>query len=130
MIGMITIDLKAENHEKEMIQDQNLMDIDIKPEVEKINFRDIKDFPALYFLCNLSMILMYGDYVVFSNNTQTVLDRKFGVTKGPISGFIYTIPLYVGLPLLPILGKITDKIGRRGEANVLSGIIGKALLNI
>lgn len=45
------------------------MDIDIKPEVEKINFRDIKDFPALYFLCNLSMILMYGDYVVFSNNT-------------------------------------------------------------
>lgn len=52
-----------------------------------------------------------------------MLDRKFGVTKGPISGFIYTIPLYVGLPLLPILGKITDKIGRRGEANVLSGII-------
>lgn len=100
------------------------MEIDIKPEVEKINFRDIKDFPALYFLCNLSMILMYGDYVVFSNNTQTVLDRKFGVTKGPISGFIYTIPLYVGLPLLPILGKITDRIGRRGEANVLSGIIG------
>jgi MFS-type transporter involved in bile tolerance (Atg22 family) len=66
---------------------------------------------------------MYGVYVIVNNNTQDILNRKYGV-NGTISGIIYTIPLFIGLPLLPVLGCIVDKIGRRAECNVLSGIIG------
>jgi MFS family permease len=92
-------------------------------EGEKINISDIKNFSFLYWLVNCSMIIMYGVYVIFNNNTQIILSDKYGIT-GTVSGFIYTIPLFIGLPLLPILGRIVDKIGRRAECNVLSGIIG------
>eukprot|EP00331_Platyophrya_macrostoma_P028451 CAMPEP_0176444524 /NCGR_PEP_ID=MMETSP0127-20121128/23114_1 /TAXON_ID=938130 /ORGANISM="Platyophrya macrostoma, Strain WH" /LENGTH=462 /DNA_ID=CAMNT_0017830049 /DNA_START=22 /DNA_END=1410 /DNA_ORIENTATION=+ len=91
---------------------------EISPD-EQIQFSDIKNFRALFWLLLTSCLLIYGSFFGFTNNGNSILVTIFGMGTDR-AGQLLTIVYISSACLTPVIGAFSDKFGRRTGTMLIS----------
>ena len=80
--------------------------------LDKVEFKDIKNFSSLYWLITTSCIMNYICMFVFLQFAQTLLIDNFLVDKNKASQYL-TIPYMMAAVVSPFVGFLIDRVGNR-----------------
>lgn len=78
---------------------------------EVVRFKDIKDFPATFWLITVVCVTFYGAIFPFIGLGSVFFARKYSldqITANSVDGIVYIISAFAS----PILGLVVDKTGR------------------
>ena len=91
-------------------------------DTEKIQLSDLKNLRLLYWLLLINCLLIYGSFFGFTNNANDLLHQTFGFTN-KVAGNLITIVYVTSAVVTPVMGLLTDKLGKRSLSMLLSTLL-------
>ncbi len=89
----------------------------------------IEDLPPIFWFTTFFIVFCYGSYMPFNFITSGFLTENFfiNIPKDEAekkAGMYMSLPYAISCILVPIIGKIIDKFGKRAYITVLSAFLG------
>lgn len=84
----------------------------VSREKEEFNFRNVRNFPAAYWVATVLVTVFYSSILPFQNFCQTYIEHTYSVDPS-VSGWYTSIISAVSLVVSPVLGLTLDRWGYR-----------------
>jgi len=95
---------------------------DVNTEVEKINFKDFKEFTRLFYLLMFNCFLIYGAFFGLNSNLNKLMVARFGFDDKEAGNYIPIVYLASAV-ITPFFGLFTDRYGKRVSLMFISSVI-------
>ena len=82
------------------------------PKRGKVNFKDLKSLPSVFYLLLLNYPCLYGGFFGLSNNINNMMVQRLGFNVSEVGSLVMIIYL-VAAAVGPFFGPLIDKYGRR-----------------
>ncbi|KAJ1501768.1 hypothetical protein HMI55_007387 [Coelomomyces lativittatus] len=85
--------------------------------------RTLRSFPKIFWLMQVSLVLLYGTIVPFNTIHSAFLKSKWYPDQPELAAQVMGIPDTISALLVPVVGYFFDRFGQRGYALLLCAVL-------
>ena len=128
-IGIAWMDFESDKRDK-ILSDASLLSaqtdqsasVTVEEVPKRIKLSDLTKFSGMYWIMNISCMLIYCGYFCFTRVANQFLQYRFAYTAVSAGEMIALFYIATALTT-PIMGFVVSKVGKRGKFLIISGIM-------